>query len=144
MTYQHSAILYAYIYQWNEDITQYNVTTWSKGWVTWYVIAPQHKPPLFSGLMVKGLAETWKRKVFILSKDITWPYDQCDIWLGKFNSFNIGHHAVSFGIYSCSISEDITFLLCHMAKFDAYRSCGSRYLAFIIKLVISRDSMTKG
>ena len=62
-------------------------------------------------------------KVFSLSRDITWPYDQMDMWLGKLEPL--------------TLCQDPT-------KSDTSRSCESGDKTFLSRHVGSRDHVIKG
>ena len=120
----------------------HHVTTWSKENVTW----PVASVPSF---MVIGLVEI--KLFFTLSSDITWPYYQIDMWLGKKKPLSLSHHCDMFDAYRSCGKRDIVFLILsreitwphdqtdmwfakskslsqshHCAMFDGYRSCRSK------------------
>ena len=61
----------------------------------------------------------WKSKynISILSCDIMWPRDQ-KTCLGKKNSPSLSYHLAKFDAYRSCGSRDITFSFCHVTAYD--------------------------
>ena len=96
-------------------VTWHHVTTWSKGRVTWQVGAPEPKSPL---CQIWYLQVLWNGKynLFILTLDLTWPHNQRDLWLRKWEPFNLSYQYAKFGDYKSCGSGDITILLCQVTS----------------------------
>ena len=107
----------------------------------------------------------------ILSHNITWPRDQRDMWLGKWEPHTLSHQPINTGAYRLSGNRDIKFLSCQVLSRDPaqrdklfdkcaplylsliktdlrlhqndYRSCGTRDITLFILSRGSRDHMIK-
>ena len=63
--------------------------------------------------MLLGLVKV-EIKRFILSRDIKWPHDQRVMWLWKTELLSQSQHCAKFDAYKTCGSRDIMFLFCHV------------------------------
>ena len=138
------------------------MTTYSRVKCMW---TPYPKSLLCQVLCLSVLRK-WRYNVFILSRYISWPYYQMNLWLGKWEPISLSPQCGKFEVCRSCGRGDIRFLFCHLTsrnrtiketsnflrgswkadhyvKFDVYRSHGSGDETFPVCLVTSFEHVIK-
>ena len=131
-----------------------------------FLSARHLKSPLFKVGCLE-VFKKWRNNTFILSSNVTWPHDQRDMWLGKWEPLNLSPHPTKSGVSRSYGNADKTFLNLsrdimgphdpglwlgrwesltlsyHYAKSDAYGCCSSKDIKLLFCYVASHDHIIK-